>query len=106
MTKTVLKLRSKRGESLAEMLVSIVILGLSIYIIAVMAATAYNMNKAAREEDEKFNLEFLAAERQDDDDFISGGTVSISDGINTIKIDIDIFGIDNEDSLRSYASVP
>lgn len=103
MTKTLLKLRSKRGETLVEMLVSIVILGLSISIMTGMIAAAYSMNKAAREESDRYYNELSAAEMQGDDDYIGKGTVSISDGTNTVHIDIDIFGGDGENSLRSYS---
>ena len=98
MTKTASKLRSKRGETLVEMLVSIVLLGLSISIMSVMVATAYNMNMAAREADEKYYSDLSAAEAKNNK--VDTVKVSISDGTKTVDIKVDIFG---GDSLRSNA---
>lgn len=43
------KVRSVRGESITEVLVSIVISGLAILMLATVIATAMNVNKSSRE---------------------------------------------------------
>ena len=104
MRKTALKLRSKRGETLVEMLVSIVLLGLSISIMAVMLTTAYKMNRAAREADGQYYVALSSAERQSEDDKIgNGGKVSISYGTKKVEVSVDFYG---GDSLRSYSTAP
>lgn len=106
MTKTILKLRSKRGETLAEILVSIVLLGLSISILSAMLITAYNLNKAAKEADDTYYSELSAAEGQGEADRIGKGTVIIKekDSLNAVEVEIDLFGVEDENGLRSYAA--
>lgn len=51
--KTLKKLKSKTGETLAEILVAILIIALSAGLFASLYVAAMNINLSAREEDEK-----------------------------------------------------
>lgn len=51
--KTLKKLKSKTGETLAEILVAILIIALSAGLFATLYVAAMNINLSAREEDEK-----------------------------------------------------
>ena len=58
------KLRSTRGETLAETLVSIAILGLSITLMLTMIATSAQITKKTRDKDQELVTELDAAEKQ------------------------------------------
>lgn len=56
------KLRSRRGESLAEVLVAMLIIALSVLLLAVMVTTAGSINMQTRRRDEQFYKDLSAAE--------------------------------------------
>lgn len=91
MTAIIKKLRSRRGETLVELLVSVAILALAITILAGMLATAYRLNEAARAGDNKMTDELKAAELlESGGSEVHEGTVSI-DGAG-ITVDVEIYG--------------
>lgn len=49
------KLRSRKGETLAEILIAILIIALGAALFAAMYTASLNINRSAREEDEKFH---------------------------------------------------
>lgn len=69
------KLRSKRGETLVEILVSIAILGLSIAFMITLVMTSYALDRQARAEDDAYYYDVAAAENY-----------TVYDGIGKVKI--------------------
>lgn len=106
------KLRSKRGETLVEMLVSIVILCLTVSLSAAMIMTSYNITRQARLEEEKYNLEMSNAEKlfgiMSDGEAVTA-TVKISpkeaiDTSETVSITVTLNGTTTDgNALRSYS---
>lgn len=56
------KLRSRRGESLAEVLIAMLIIALSVLMLAAMVSAAGAINMRTRARDEQFYKELSAAE--------------------------------------------
>lgn len=115
MNKVIRKLKSRRGETLTEMLVSIVILGLSISMMVTMIITSTRMTEQTTTKDEEYQNQLSAAEKQDGKDGkgeevkVEDGTVTISpitnpgepvSKVSPIKITVEIYG--NDGSLKSY----
>lgn len=102
------KLRSRRGETLVETLVSITILGLSIGFMAMMVITSYNMTMEARNEDKVYSEELAAAEGLMQIEG-SSATVKISKGDASapVEIHVTINGTSEDGkALRSYSVAP
>lgn len=106
------KLCSKRGETIAEMLVSIAVLSLAVSLTAAMIMTSYNITRQARLEEEKYNHEMSNAEKMIG--IISNGeevtaTVIISpkeaiDTSETVSITVTLNGTTTDgNALRSYS---
>lgn len=93
------KLRSKRGETLVEMLVSIALLVMAMSILSAMLAAAYRLDESARSEDENFSFELYAAELQNGN--IGDATVTISGSSDSASIDVNVYGV-SDGKLRSY----
>lgn len=92
------KLRSRKGETLTETLVAVLLVGLASVVLASMISAASHMSAQALERDKDLYEEITAAEAQ------SGG----QDGSVIIKIDgsdknftVTYYG--GEDQLRSYS---
>lgn len=102
MNKMIGKLRSTRGETLAEILVSIVILGLSIGLMLTMIMTSTKITQNAREADTKLIGELNAAEQQNGDDLIKTADVVISGNGTTVTVSVDIFAEADNSNLVSY----
>ena len=105
MTKLSKKLRSDRGETFVEMLVSMALLALAVSIMAGMMAAAYRLNSAAKIEDGRYQQELSAAENPQGEP-VAKGTVVIRDisGMSAdVTIDVDLFGGSEENGLRSYS---
>lgn len=105
MKKIARKLRSRRGETLTEMLVSIVILGLSIAMMATMIITSTKITERSTAKDSEYRDQLSAAEAQDDSESTPGkGKVTITDknGVSTssVTVNVNIYGGDGE--LKSY----
>lgn len=104
--KLINKIRSRRGETLVEMLVSITLLVLAMSILAAMLSAAYNSDVSAREMDRKLEAELRLAEDNSRNNPGSGETevVTIEEKAvsKTAEIDVNVYG--NEDELRLYRS--
>lgn len=105
--KMISKLRSTRGETLAETLVSIVILGLSIALMLTMVMTSTQITKQTRDADEALMKELNAAEMQDGEHPYKSGKVTIkgiksTSGSITVNVDLFADAADNENPLISY----
>lgn len=99
--KSAKKLRSTRGETMVEMLVSITLLVLAMSILGAMLAAAYHSDEAARAMDQKLEDELSLAERHSADDSFDGVAVITPDDIGSeVRIPIIIHGED--DALKSY----
>ncbi len=99
------KLQSNRGETMVEMLVSMLILTLSICLLVTMIAVSYQFDRQARELDEKYKQDLDAAENLTGGSPTSGTIklrldgVGASGGEQTINVNI----YSNADSdLKSY----
>ncbi len=103
------KLRSRRGETLTEILVSLAILVLSISLLVTMIMSAGKITEEVKTQDKNYNEEASAAERAERGDILtdeSPATVVISldgstDSNFQVKIDVDICGKE-DGTLRSY----
>ena len=96
------KLRSRRGETLTEMLVSIVILGLSIAMMVTMIITSTHLAEQSTEKDKDYRDQLSAAEKQEGEG--KSGTVKITttDDSTGVSIEVKVFGEDADGSLKSY----
>ena len=99
MKKIARKLRSRRGETLTEMLVSIVILGLSIAMVATMIITSTKITERSTAKDREYQDQLSAAEAQNGE-ATSGSVIIKKDGEPDISIDVNIYG--DEGKLKSY----
>lgn len=100
------KLRSKRGETLIEMLVSIVLLGLSVALMLTMVMTSTKITKITRTEDEKMMNELNFAEKQQQDAGVEK-TVTItctSGSSGSVPVTVNLYSESGSD-LISY-SIP
>ena len=70
MNKIFRKLRSRSGETLTEMLVSIVILGLSIAMMVTMIITSTHLTEQSSAKDRNYQDQLTAAEAQTDANLI------------------------------------
>ncbi len=111
------KLRSKSGETLAEMLVSIVILGLSIGLLVTMIMAAGKMTMQVKNRDQQYLYKLGYAETygnpiMDAPDGVEEGqrkdgtvTISIPDdsSVEPYTVDVKIYSVENE--LISYKKI-
>ncbi len=100
MKKIARKLRSRRGETLTEMLVSIVILGLSIAMMATMIITSTKITERSTAKDREYQDQLSAAEAQETSSATGNVTIEDSLGVKKVDIQVDIFGEEGE--LKSY----
>ena len=101
------KLRSKRGETLAEILVSIAILGFSIGLMLTMVMTSIRINQNSRKSDEILMTELNAAEVQDDENMIRTAKIRITDtdSANSVEIEVNLYaGGTSLKPLMSYST--
>lgn len=102
------KLSSKRGETLAETLVSIAILGMSIALMLTMVMTSSKITQDTREKDEELMDELNAAEQQAPDkksDLPVDVTIeAVSGASGTIKVPVYVYTEDGEGTLVSYST--
>lgn len=95
------KIRSKRGETLVEILVSTAILALAMTILAGLLTTSYRLDESARNADDNLYKDLEAAESADDSsNILDNAKVYIKSDV-TAKIDIDIYGSEGSD-LKAY----
>lgn len=94
------KLKSKRGETLIEMLVSILILGFSIALLAVMVLASNSINEVTRMEGGNY-LDDLSSAEARTDDFGAGKITIKANGAsgNEVGIDVEFYGNVDSESL-------
>lgn len=102
------KLRQKKGETLIETLISLLIAVLSMGILSMATMTATNVNQEIREIDEKYNEELRQVESLDGSVKTSVQTLNLSfisaDGTTTYGTDtvsVTVYGNDDA-SFISY----
>lgn len=102
------KLRQKKGETLVETLVSMLIAVLSMAILSMATMTATNVNQEIREIDEKYNKELRQVESLDGSVKTSVQTLSLTfksvDGTtvyDTDTVSVTVYGNDDA-SFISY----
>ena len=101
MRQSIRKLRSRRGETLVEVLVSILVAGLSVLLLAGMISTAARFNGAARRADERLYEQLSAAEAQGPDADLGRASVVLTVGGVRDPIPVYVYGL--PDGLCSYA---
>ena len=97
------KMTDSRGESLVELLASILIATMSVILLFTGIAAATHINKMSQAADKAHYEDLIKAERQSASDQIGSGAVKLGVGGNEIVIDIDIYGSAETDGLRSFA---
>ena len=98
------KLRSNRGETMVEMLVSIALLVLAMSILAAALSSAYSITQASQNADENYYEDLSAAELKKGPG-TSGRTVKISrSGGSEVDVPVEIYGNESDlGSLKSYS---
>jgi type II secretory pathway pseudopilin PulG len=103
MSKVKAKLSDSRGETLPELLASIMIGTLSVSLLVGGVAVSAQMNRKADAADEKFYNALSAAERKQEDEKLNASDntyeVEISEGQKKVLININLFG---GDGIYSY----
>lgn len=108
MKSVLIKLLGTRGETLAETLVSIVILGLSITLMLTMIMTSTQITKQTRDADEALMNELNFAEEQPEGSGVSGEvTITCTGGASgSITVNVDLYAdteTNSDDPLISYS---
>lgn len=98
--KLIRKLKSKRGESFMEILISILIVAFGCMLIATMYVSAMKMNMIASEKDDEFykavsQMEQMFEESKPD----TSKKAQITDDGGSLPVSIDIYG---DDSNAAY----
>ncbi len=111
MNKVTKKIRSNKGESLIESLVSILIFTLASIMLYTMLSTSVKLNQAAKDADAKHELEMIYAEHAEDVYGLESGKggagrvkIALDDGgagRELINYKVNLHRLD-EDSLYSY----
>lgn len=98
--KIIKKLKSRRGETLVELLVSMAILTLSIAFMVTMIMLSARFDEQARAEDENFKTELKEAENFEGTPTL--GTVKLAPGTPFEQsIDVDVYS-SADGKLKSY----
>lgn len=92
------KLRSQRGETLVEVLASILIAALSVAMLLGGVAVSSNLGRQADTSDEYFYETLTAAENRQTP--VKDGTIALTEGGTSIDIPIQVYG---GEGLYSYA---
>lgn len=100
MKKLVCKLRSRAGESFAEILVAIFIVAMAALLMASMVTASGGLDMKARQEDEAFYKAINAVESGTGTP--SDGTVTItSDGGTSVGVEVKVY-TDTDGTLSAY----
>ena len=88
------KLRSRRGESLAEVLASILIATLSVALLFGGVVTSSHIDVDIQEEDKQYYENFSAAERRDvpAEPSTAKLTITCKDNKNKRELDVNLYG--------------
>ena len=89
--------RSKKGETILETLIAILIITFSSVMLVNLTITATRMNKVTEQEDDKFRQALMEAEKAESG---SSGEVTIKSGGSSYTYEVEYFGED--DGLYSY----
>lgn len=92
------KLRSRSGESLAELLISILIVTMATTMLVGMLQASANVSRKTKEKDAQFLQELNAAEEKREQ---ATGIVTLTEGGTTISYDVKLYG-ESGDSLTAY----
>lgn len=92
------KLKSQRGETLVEIMASVLVAALSVALLFSCVMGASQINGTARESDEKYYATLTDAEKQET--AAEGGTIKIAGNGNTQTLDISLYG---GSGMYSYA---
>ena len=95
------KLRSRRGETLSETLVAVLIVALSTVILATMTAASARLDRSADQVTAQFYDELTAAEACNDDDG-APGSVRLSGALAGGNTDVPVTFYGLEDGLTAY----
>ena len=105
------KLRSQSGETLAEVLVALLIIALSGMLLAVMLSTAASMDIATRSRDKRFYEDLTRAETRSaaEGEAAGGGTIVISEitdggSVTLQEIEVTTYGGNGLTSYEKAAS--
>ena len=102
------KLKSKAGESLIESMAAILIFTMASIVMYTMVTTAADINRTAKEMDEKNQEHMIAVEKGLPENKIATGTVTFSmiDASNNATVlateNVDIYGGNTADELFTY----
>ena len=94
------KLRSRRGESLVEVLAAVLICALSVLLLASAAVAVGNINRAASDNDEAYYEALNNAEARDTLAGSAELTVSAAGG-DSVSVDVSLYG---EEGIYSFAA--
>ena len=86
------KLRSHSGETLAEVLVALLIIALSSMLLLVMINTASSMDIATRNRDKTFYEDLTRAETQPEENAESGTIIITDENDLEQTIDVKVYG--------------
>ena len=96
--RTFRKLRSRKGETLTETLVAVLLVGLASVVLASMISAASRMGAQALERDTALYEEITVAEAQSSG---QNGSVTVEIGGSSQNFNVTYFG--EEDQLHSYS---
>lgn len=97
--RTFRKLRSRKGETLTETLVAVLLVGLASVVLASMISAASHMSAQALERDTALYNEITVAEAQSSG--VQNGSVTVEIGGSSQNFNVAYFG--EEDQLHSYS---
>lgn len=104
MKKLFKKLKSKKGESFVEVLISVLIAAFGCLLVATLYSAAMSMNLRASEMDDKFYGDITQMEQM----FEEGTTsekkqAKIEDSEGSLQVDIDKFGNDSNSAYKRHS---
>lgn len=98
MSKLAKKLRTRAGESFAEVLIALLIIALAALLLAGMYSSSAALDKAAMDDDKEL-YEALTRLETGEGATETPTTVSVGDETHTVNMDVNIY---TEDGLSAY----
>jgi hypothetical protein len=98
------KLKSSKGESLAELLAAILIGTLSIALLVSGIAVAVNINSKAQESDSQFYEALAVAEEKNLSDAQKDKTITVTESSSNKTATIEVYAFGTDGLLSSYRS--
>lgn len=99
------RLRSRAGESLIESMAAILIFTMGSIILLSMVSTAADINTTAKQADESYNRQIVAAELADTDNQVGGKVTVTINGDTNLTDNVTVFiyrDTSSADSLYTY----